>query len=50
MFNIQHDLDAMIIALLGVVSLIWLGRNIFMAFKELIKDQVTSQKVRAFTI
>ncbi|MBT3309153.1 MAG: hypothetical protein HOL04_04210 [Gammaproteobacteria bacterium] len=39
MFNIQHDLDAMIIALLGVVSLIWLGRNIFMAFKELIKDQ-----------
>ncbi len=38
MFNIHHDLDAVLIASLGVISIIWLGRNIYLAMKEMIQD------------
>jgi len=42
MFNIQHDLDAVIIATLGVVSILWLGRNIYMALKDIHKERSDS--------
>lgn len=42
MFNIQHDLDALLIAALGVVSILWLGRNIYLAFKELWQDHTAN--------
>ncbi len=38
MFNIHHDLDAVLIAALGVVSILWLGRNIYMAFKDILQE------------
>ncbi len=39
MINIQHDLDAVLIAALGVISIVWLGRNIYMAMKDILRDQ-----------
>lgn len=39
MFNIQHDLDAVLIATLGVISILWLGRNIYLALKELWQEE-----------
>jgi len=39
MLNIQHDLDAVLVATLGVISLLWLGRNIYMAMKDIVQDQ-----------
>ncbi len=39
MFTFQHDLDALIVASLGVISILWLGRNIYLAIKEMLQDQ-----------
>jgi hypothetical protein len=38
MFNIEHDLDALLIAVLGITSLLWLGRNIYVALKDIYFD------------
>ncbi len=42
MFNIQHDLDAVLIAALGLVSILWLGRNTYMALKDSWRDHTTT--------
>lgn len=38
MFSLQHDLDAILIATLGVISILWLGRNIYRAIRDLAKE------------
>ncbi len=43
--HIQHNLDAIIIASIGVISLIWLGRNIYMAMRDIQREAKIEKKI-----
>ncbi len=43
MFTLQHDLDALVIAVLGAVSILWLGRNIYLALKDVWQDSTSNR-------
>ncbi|MBC8519926.1 MAG: hypothetical protein H8D24_05935 [Gammaproteobacteria bacterium] len=42
---IQHNLDAVIIGSIGVISLLWLGRSIYLAIKDILIDRAEERSI-----